>query len=61
MNQHDVIKQLKRFPDKISNEKMTAKTWKCSTCGTEYKSAEGKMTIPSPCNVCEGIFFEKLS
>jgi predicted Zn-ribbon and HTH transcriptional regulator len=60
MNEYDVIRQLKRFPDKISRKKMTAKIWKCSTCGTEYISANGEMTIPSPCEKCEGIFFEKI-
>lgn len=58
--EHDVIRFMKRFPDKITTERMKAKVWKCSTCKTEFNCEQGEMTIPAPCNVCEGIFFEKL-
>jgi hypothetical protein len=57
--EHDVIRFFKRFPDKITTEKMTAKTWKCSRCETKYHSEIGR-EIPSPCKMCGGIGFEKV-
>lgn len=61
-NEHDVIRFMKRFPDKIisNTERMKAKVWKCSICKTEFKF-EQEIPIPSPCNVCNGIFFEKIN
>jgi len=61
MDKHDIIRYMKRFPDKITTKKMMGKTWKCSTCQTEFNCEYGKMPIPAPCNRCGGIFFEKLS
>lgn len=62
--EHDVIRFMKRFPDKIinnSNTRMMAKIWRCSTCKTDYKSDNGEMSIPAPCKVCDGICFEKVN
>jgi ribosomal protein L37AE/L43A len=60
---HDIIRFMKRFPDKITtskqtSERMTAKIWKCSSCETMYHSEIGR-TIPSPCRMCGEIGFEK--
>lgn len=62
--EHDVIRFIKRFPDKIItseniSERMIAKTWKCSSCKTKYYSELGRI-IPSPCEMCGGIGFEKV-
>ncbi|HZJ98790.1 MAG TPA: hypothetical protein VFC79_02220 [Tissierellaceae bacterium] len=58
--EHDVIRFMKRFPDKITTARMVSKTWKCSTCLTEFKQNK-EVVIPAPCKNCGGIFFEKLS
>ncbi len=71
MNEHDVIRKMKRFPDKIlhkedmseeewENLKWKSCKWKCSQCGKLYEYDEPH-TIPSPCEYCESIFFEKLT
>jgi DNA-directed RNA polymerase subunit RPC12/RpoP len=59
--EHDVIRFMKRFPDKIlgANEQITAHTWKCSRCETKFYS-EISQPIPSPCRMCGGIAFEKI-
>lgn len=58
MNEHDVIRQMKRFPDAINPvKKMVSKVWKCSTCGKIYKF-ETEHSIPAPCKECDGICFE---
>jgi hypothetical protein len=61
---HEVIRFMKRFPDKIitakqTSKRMTAKTWKCSRCETMFHSEIGR-EIPSPCRMCGGIGFEKV-
>ena len=59
MNEHDVIKKMKRFPDTINPVKrMTSKTWKCSMCGYVY-NFEIEQPNPAPCKECGGICFEK--
>jgi len=58
MNEHDVIRQMGRFPNTINTVKrMTSKVWKCSICGKVY-NFETKQTTPSPCKECDGKFFE---
>jgi len=53
---------MKRFPDKITpqTERMKSKVWKCSICKSEFKF-EQETPAPSPCNICHGIFFEKIN
>lgn len=60
--EHDIIRFMKRFPDKITpqTERMKSKVWKCSTCKSEFKF-EQETPAPSPCNICHGIFFEKIN
>jgi predicted Zn-ribbon and HTH transcriptional regulator len=60
MNEHDVIRHMGRFPDKIGGLRMVSKKWKCSKCNRIYEFAE-EVSVPSPCDECESIFFEKLS
>ncbi|MDU5080254.1 hypothetical protein [uncultured Tissierella sp.] len=63
MDKHDVIRFMRRFPDKIINENQTkgnrlvSKEWKCSRCGKEYRFNE-EVGIPAPCKECGDIFFE---
>lgn len=60
MDEHDVIKLMKRFPNAINPVKrMTSKAWKCSMCGHIYKFKVEHLN-PSPCKICKGIYFEKL-
>mgnify|MGYP000950789285 CR=1 FL=1 len=66
MKEHDVIKFMSRFPDKIMTKEevkkdssFKSKTWKCSRCGCVYGFKEG-VGIPAPCSNCGDIFFEKL-
>lgn len=61
MNSDDIVSKLGN-PDIIligAKTQMKSKAWKCSSCGTLYVS-EIEVRIPSPCNNCNGIFFEKL-
>ncbi|WP_219218032.1 hypothetical protein [Paenibacillus sp. S150] len=57
MDEHEVIKFMGRFPDRINPDPMLSKSWKCSMCGTEYKFAE-PVDIPGPCS-CGSIAFTK--
>ena len=65
VNEHDVIKLMGRFPDKIMTKEevtksaMVSKIWKCSRCGKIYRFNK-EVRIPAPCNECGGICFEKL-
>lgn len=59
MTEHDVIRFMGGFPDKITTTRMKAKVWKCSSCLIEFEFNK-EVEIPSPCMVCNGIFFEKL-
>jgi hypothetical protein len=56
MNEHDVIRFMGRFPDKINPAKsiMDSGVWKCSMCG-RLKPKEKR-----PCE-CGSIFWEKES
>jgi len=61
MNEHDVIKFMGRFPDKIitSENRMMSKLWRCSKCNTEYRYEEEHKN-PALCKECGSIFFEIL-
>lgn len=59
MDEHELIRFMKRFPDKINSKKMVSRIWKCSTCGEIYKFNEEKEN-PAPCIKCGGIFFETI-
>lgn len=59
MNEHDVIRFFKRFPDAINpTTKMVSKKWKCSKCMMIYEFKE-EVENPAPCE-CGSIFFEVL-
>ena len=59
MNEHDVIRFMRRFPDKITTEKeLKSKKWMCSTCQMVYEGED--MRPPAPCKACGGVFFVKL-
>ena len=58
MNEHDLIRFMGRFPDKINpTTRMVSKKWKCSKCNLLYSSEE-EIEIPAPCVECGSIFFE---
>ena len=58
MNEHGIIKFMKRFPDKINpSNRLMSKKWKCSMCSKIYVFNED-VKNPAPCNECNGIFFE---
>lgn len=65
MNEHDVIRFIGRFPDKIMTKEeardnpFVSKIWKCSKCGKVYRFKE-EVGIPAPCKECDDIFFLKL-
>jgi hypothetical protein len=50
MNEHDVIRHMGRFPEKIiptGGIRMMSKNWKCSKCNEVYESEEPvKSTCP---------------
>jgi rubrerythrin len=49
VNEHDVIRQLGRFPDAINpSQRLMSKVWVCSQCGTRVETAE-PTTIPKQC------------
>lgn len=51
MKEHDAIRYMGRFPDKITQGKIQFdSSWKCSKCGKKY--------IKNPCE-CGSIFWEK--
>jgi len=57
MNQHDIIRAMGRFPDKINPpQRLTSEVWTCTTCGALHESAT-PVTNPAPCHECEGISF----
>lgn len=63
LNEHDVIRFMGRFPDKITTKEdkntfLLSKRWDCSICGKIYEFDEA-VRIPSPCEECGGIFFIK--
>ena len=65
-NEHDLIRFMGRFPDKIMTKEeaerdtsFMSKKWKCSRCDFIYDFDE-PVKIPSPCKECGDIFFEKL-
>lgn len=65
-NEHDVIRFLGRFPDKIMTKEeakqdmlFKSNKWKCSACNTIFQF-KNKVDIPVPCAGCGSIFFEKL-
>lgn len=60
MDEHDVIRFMGRFPDAINGDSMKSTVWMCSTCKTESYS-QIPVECPSPCLMCSGIFFEKVS
>lgn len=59
MKEHDVIRTLGRFPDKIlpNGGGMVARVWKCSMCGIMVFDDE-PFRNPAPCAECSGIAFE---
>lgn len=66
LNEHDLIRFMGRFPDKIMTKEevvkdmsFMSKKWKCSRCGLVYEF-DKPVNIPSPCKRCDDIFFEKL-
>lgn len=61
--EHDVIRAMGRFPDKISDgsQMMLSKTWKCSKCGEIFRfNEEVNLLQVVPCKACAGIFFTKI-
>lgn len=59
MNEHDVIRHMGRFPDKITSTMMGSKKWKCSNCKDVFEF-DTEVRPPAPCPNCGKIFFEKL-
>lgn len=61
MNEHDVIRKIGRFPDKINpSERMKSKAWKCAKCGAVYHFSE-ETTVPAyPCS-CGSRFWLKVA
>jgi predicted Zn-ribbon and HTH transcriptional regulator len=63
MDQHQVIRFMKRFPDKIydsnSVEPWVSNKWRCDMCGKMFNSLT-PIPIPALCNECKGIYFTKL-
>lgn len=66
MNKHEIIRYMKRFPDRIITAKeaetdmrLRSKKWKCSICGVLYRF-DVAVRNPAPCKECDSIFFEVL-
>lgn len=63
MNEHDVIRTMGRFPDKIMTKEeagknpLVSKVWKCSRCGKIYRF-KNEVRIPAPCKKCNDIFLK---
>ena len=56
-NEHDLIRFMGRFPDKIYEGELTSESgWRCLYCGKEYPD----FNIPAPCSNCGYIGFEIL-
>jgi hypothetical protein len=63
MNEHDVIRLVGRFPDRILNRqsglRIKSLQWQCSGCGYIVASPT-PVVNPAPC-VCGGIMFEPVN
>jgi len=61
MNEHDVIRFIGRFPDKIIHDGagvMKSKHWQCYNCQFVHKNII-EIRRPAPCSKCGGISFIK--
>lgn len=59
MNEHELIRFMGHFPDKINPKPLMSKKWKCSKCENIVKH-EHEIENPSPCKICDGICFESI-
>ena len=61
MTEHELIRHMKRFPDKILKGnllKLKSKKWKCSKCLKIFRfEDETPISVCAPCE-CGSIFFE---
>lgn len=61
MDEHDVIRIIGRFPDKINpSELMKSKAWQCAKCGAVYHFLEETDIPVYPCS-CGSIFWLKVT
>lgn len=61
MDEHNVIREIGRFPDRINpKERIKSRVWRCARCDAVYHFSE-EVTLPSyPC-YCGSRFWLKIT